>query len=138
MKTKRAQVPGERQAAPNCRKLFFLGGNRGGLHASRAGEAGFGHLARAETLREFLHAAGGINELLLTGEKRMAGRANTKAQVLFGGAGVIDGATGADDLAFHIFGVDIRFHGSRENYLKRQREQVSIENRFAWEVRHAQ
>ncbi len=122
MKTKRAQVPGERQAAPNCRKLFLLGGNRTGLHA---GETGFGHLAGTETLREFLHAAGGINELLLAGEKGMAGRANTKAQVLFGGASVIDGATGADDLAFHIFGVDIRFHGSRANYLKQRREQVS-------------
>ena len=44
----------------------------------------------------------------------MAGRANTKAHVLFGGAGMIDGAAGADDLAFHVFGMNIRFHGSRE------------------------
>ena len=73
-----------------------------------------GRLAGAKAFREFLHASGGIDELLLTGEKGVAGRANTEAHVLFGGASVIDGATGADDLAFHIFGVDIGFHGELE------------------------
>ncbi len=33
-------------------------------------------------------------------------------QVLFRRAGVIDRAAGADDLAFHILGVNVRFHGS--------------------------
>ena len=42
----------------------------------------------------------------------MASRADAQADVLLGGAGVIDGAAGADNLAFHIFGVDIGFHGN--------------------------
>jgi hypothetical protein len=41
---------------------------------------------------------------------------------------MIDRAAGADDLAFHIFGVDIRFHGSRELYPNPKREQVVIGN----------
>jgi hypothetical protein len=39
---------------------------------------------------------------------------------------VIDRAAGADDLAFHIFGVDIRFHGSRAKYLNLNGEQARI------------
>ncbi len=39
---------------------------------------------------------------------------------------MIDCAAGADDLAFHIFGVDIRFHESRETYLNPTGAQVPI------------
>src|ERR1700683_1634350 len=116
-RNKKGADAGFRQTAPLKRKLFFLRGGSGGGRARGGGQTGFGHLARAETLREFLHASGGVDELLLTGEKGMAGRANAEAQVLFGGAGVIDRAAGADDLAFHIFGVDIRFLGRRATYL---------------------
>ena len=38
---------------------------------------------------------------------------HAEAEILLGGTGVVDRAAGANDLAFHIFGVDIRFHGSR-------------------------
>src|SRR6202050_4108137 len=123
-RNKKGADAGFRQTAPLKRKLFFLRGGSGGLRARRGGQTGFGHLARAETLREFLHASGGVDKFLLTGEKGMAGRANAEAEILFGGAGVIDRAAGADDLAFHIFGVDIRFHGSREKYLNLKGEQA--------------
>ncbi len=105
---KKGAGAGVRQAAPFKRKLF-LRRRRG----SRPCEALFSHLARTETAGELLDAAGRIDELLLSGEKGMARRANAEADVLLGGASVIDSAAGADDLAFHIFGVDIRFHGSR-------------------------
>ena len=122
--TKRAQAPRLRQAAPGKKELFFLRGRGSRFHARRAGETRFGHLAGAETLREFFDAPGGVDEFLLAGEKGMTGRANTKAEILFGGAGVIDRAAGADDLAFHIFGVDIGFHGSWEKYLNSPAEQA--------------
>jgi hypothetical protein len=41
----------------------------------------------------------------------MARGTDAEAEVLLGGACVIDRAAGADDLAFHILGVDIGFHG---------------------------
>ena len=112
MKTKRAQAPGHGRLRPVKRSYFFFAAGRG------LADPLLGHLARAEAAREFLHASGGIDELLLAGEKGMARRANAEAEILLGGAGVIDRAAGADDLAFHVFGVDIRFHGSWENYLK--------------------
>jgi len=74
--------------------------------------------------REFFHASGGVDKFLLTGEKGMAGRANAEAEILFGGAGVIDRAAGADDSGFpHIRG-DIGFHGSRKWYLNSSGEQA--------------
>jgi hypothetical protein len=106
IETKRAQMPDRGRLRPMKEKLFLF---RADQRHSR-----LGRLAGAEALREFLHASGGIDELLLAGEKGMAGRANTEAQVLFSGAGMIDGAAGADDLAFHVFGVDIGFHGELE------------------------
>jgi len=126
VETKRAQVPDFRQTAPVLKKLFFLRNPGSGRRARCTGEACFGHLAGAKTLRELFHASGGVDKLLLTGEKGMASRANTEAEILFGGASVIDSAAGADDLAFHIFGVDIGFHGSRERYLNSKREQAPI------------
>ncbi len=100
-------MPGYGRLRPIEKKLFFLGGRRSG-----SGETCFGHLAGAETLRELLHATGGIDKLLLAGEKGMARGTDAEAKVLFGGAGMIDRAAGADDLAFHILGVNVRFHGS--------------------------
>ena len=82
------------------------------------------------TAGEFLDASGGIDELLLPGEKGMAGRTNTEADVLLGGACMIDRAASADDLAFHVFGVNIRFHGSRKAYLNLYAEQAPIDSRI--------
>ena len=97
-------TPAERKTlrASVVEKLpFLLAGGRGGLRG----------LGLDHALLEFVHTAGRIDELLLAGEKGMARGADAEAEILFGGAGVIDRAAGADDLAFHIFGVDIRFHG---------------------------
>ena len=117
-----------------AKRFGFKGGLVGGVHVyaymshmpvqrwGRAwlergtGEARFGHLAGAKTLREFFHAPGGVDKFLLAGEKGMAGRANAEAEILFSGAGVIDRTAGADDLAFHVLGVNIRFHGSWTRY----------------------
>ena len=90
-------------------KKLFLDRGRG-----RSGETLFSHLAGAEALREFLNATGGIDKLLLASEKGMAGSANAETKILFGGASVVDGAAGTDNLALRVFGMNIRFHGSRE------------------------
>src|SRR5438874_9830597 len=49
------------------RRLFFRAGGRGGLLEA---------VGPAEFLAEALHAAGGVDELLLAGEERMALAAN--------------------------------------------------------------
>ena len=61
----------------------------GGLF-DRAGSPG-----TAETAREFLDAAGGIDEFLLAGEERMTCSADADLEITTGGAHVIDGAAGA-------------------------------------------
>jgi len=101
------------------KELFLLG-------RSGSAETFLGQLAGAKAAGELLDATSGIDKFLLAGEKGMAGGANAEADILLGGACMIDRAAGADDLAFHVFGVDIGFHGSRETYLNLSGEQASI------------
>src|SRR5882762_5687147 len=72
-----------------------------------AGARGFGAAVAA---RKLLHAARGIDELLLAGEKRMTSGANTDLNITTRRAGVIDRAAGADDIGLVIFWMNARFH----------------------------
>lgn len=59
---------------------------------------------------EFLHSAGGVNHLLLSGEERMAGRAQVEVKL---GACASDSpciSAGACNLRLIIFRVDSLFH----------------------------
>ena len=60
---------------------------------------------------EFLDPAGGIDEFLLAGKERMAGRADTDLDVALGGTSAIISAAGATDDALVIVGMNICFHG---------------------------
>jgi hypothetical protein len=62
-------------------------------------------------LGELVDAARGIDKLLFTREKRVAGGANTDFQVLTGGAGLIRRATRAVNRGFAIIGMNAVFHG---------------------------
>ena len=57
-----------------------------------------------------LDAPGGINEFLLSGEERMALRADFHAQVLDRTAGFDDVAAGTNDFRFVILRMDFLFH----------------------------
>ena len=91
--------------------LLFLRGERLG---------GGGGLGGA--LLELVHAASGINELLLARVKRMAGVANTDDDGLLGGTGFDHVAAGATDFRVHIFGMNVRLHkNGRTDYQARSR-----------------
>ncbi len=85
---------------------------------------------------EFLDATCGINELLFSGEKRMAGGADTDLQVAAGGTGVEHGPTGARDGGLGIIWVNICFHGFKRaghtSALDRACNQKTILKRFSW------
>ena len=61
-------------------------------------------------LLEFVHAAGGVNELLLAGIERVAHVANAHDDHGLGGAGLDLIATGATDFRVHIFRMNVRLH----------------------------
>jgi len=62
------------------------------------------------TLLEFVHAAGGVHELLLAGVKRMADVANADDDGRFGGTRLDHVAAGATDFRVHIFRMNVRLH----------------------------
>jgi hypothetical protein len=64
----------------------------------------------AELLAEAFDATGGIDELLLAGEERVAGTTDIDVDLGDRAAGDEGVATGAVDVAISIFGVDFRFH----------------------------
>src|SRR6187549_1735281 len=78
-----------------------------------------GRFRAAIAAREFLHPAGGIDELLFAGEKRMASGADTDLDVLLRRTGVVNRTAGAGDFGFEIFRMDVRFHGKRASNLPR-------------------
>jgi hypothetical protein len=80
--------------------LFLLGGGKRFLGGLRLGGA----------LLEFVHAAGGVHELLLAGVERVADVANTDDNNRPGGAGLDHVATGAPDFRIHIFRMNVRLH----------------------------
>ena len=59
---------------------------------------------------EAFHAAGGVHEFLLAGEKRMASRADLQADItLMRGTRLKDAATGAMHCYLCVFGMDLSF-----------------------------
>jgi hypothetical protein len=80
----------------------------------RAGQLTFFARARsfgaAIALGEFFDATGGIDEFLLAGEKRMAGRADTNSNVAPGRASVIHRAACANHVGLVVFWVNACFH----------------------------
>ena len=84
-----------------CKKLLlFLAGCR-----RRLGGLGLGG-----ALLEFVHAAGGVHELLLAGVERVAHVANAHDDHGLGGAGLDLIAAGATDFRVHIFRMNGRLH----------------------------
>ena len=69
--------------------------------------SGFGATVAA---REFLDAAGGIDELLLPGEKRVASGADADFNVTPGRTGMIYRAARANDIGLYVFRMNVRFH----------------------------
>ena len=74
------------------------------------GERGLGGLRFGGALLEFIHAAGGVHELLLASVERMADVANADDDGGLGGTGLDHVATGATDFGVHIFRMYVRFH----------------------------
>ena len=64
----------------------------------------------AVTAREFLDSAGGIDEFLFAGEKRMAGGADADFNITPRRTCVIDGTTRTDDVGLVILRMNVRFH----------------------------
>jgi hypothetical protein len=83
-------------------KLDFLFLLRGlfGLRGLRLGQA----------LLEFVHASGGVHELLCAGVKRVAGVANADDDGGFGGTRLDHVAAGAPDFRVRIFWMNVRLH----------------------------
>jgi len=71
---------------------------------------GAGGLGAAVALGEFLNPPGGIDKLLLTGEKRMTSSADTDSNVAASRAGVINRAARANDVGLVIFWMNACFH----------------------------
>jgi hypothetical protein len=101
-KDNRPQFRISERRAVVLRKLNFLFLLRRlfGLRGLRLGEA----------LLEFVHAAGGVHELLLTGVKRMAGVANADDNGGFGGTRLDHVAASATDFRIRIFWMNVRLH----------------------------
>ena len=75
------------------------------------GSRGLGGWFLAVTLVETIHASGGIDQLLLTGEERVASRANFDVQVaLLGRAGLECLAASAGNSYIDVFWVNSWFH----------------------------
>ena len=64
----------------------------------------------AVTASEFFHPAGGVDEFLLAGEKRMAGGTDADFNVSFGRASMINRAARANDIGLLVIGMNIRLH----------------------------
>ena len=69
----------------------------------------------AVAAREFLYATCGIDELLFSGKKRMARRANTDFDILACGTGVINLAARAANGRLDVVGMNICFHGFKKD-----------------------
>ena len=67
-------------------------------------------LLEAVLLVEFVHAAAGVDELLLAGVERVALGADLDGDVLLRGAGLVHGAAGAADRGRLVIRMDTVFH----------------------------
>jgi hypothetical protein len=100
--------------------LFF--GRGGGLGGLRLGEA----------LLEFVHAAGGVHELLLAGVKWVAGVANADNDSGFGGTRLDHVTAGATDFRIRIFRMNVCFHkkGAKLSRTGRMTRRNIVHHRF--------
>src|SRR5262245_35554051 len=87
--------------------LLFLGSGFGG--------SSLGGLRLRHALLELVHAAGGVDELLLSGIERMADVADTDDDYGLGGTGFNHVSTGATDFRVRIFRMNVSFHKRPEN-----------------------
>ena len=67
-------------------------------------------LGLGEALLEFVHAAGGVHELLRAGVKRVAGVADADDDGGFGGTRLDHVAAGATDFRVRVFWMNVRLH----------------------------
>src|SRR5271154_3787510 len=74
------------------------------------GERLGGGLRLGGALLEFIHATGGVHELLRAGVERMAHVANADDDGLLGGARLDHVAAGATDFRVNIFWMNVRLH----------------------------
>ena len=79
------------------------------LFFKRSLNAGW-ELYKTEFLVEFIYAAAGVNELLLSGVERVALGADFNGDVLLSAAGLDDGAAGAADGGGLVIGMDSGLH----------------------------
>jgi predicted RNase H-like HicB family nuclease len=94
------------------------GNSGGGRHESEKlnlflflrGVLGLRGLRLGGALLEFVHAAGGVHELLLAGVKRMADVADADDDGRAGGTRLDHVAAGATDFRVHIFRMNVRLH----------------------------
>src|SRR5437764_12121535 len=81
------------------------------------GSCSFGRGLLAIAPVKSIHASRGINQFLLTGEERMAGRANFDVQITFkGGTRLKNLAAGASHRYFVVFRMNSRFHSLLASY----------------------
>ena len=85
---------------------FLFGGGGFGLR-------GLGGLRLGQALLEFVHAAGGVDELLRAGVERMARVANTDDDHRFGRTRLDHIAARATNFRILIFGMCLSFHNKR-------------------------
>jgi len=79
---------------------------------------------------KFLDASGRVDELLLTGEERMAGGADTDLDIVPGRSRLVGSPAGADDGGFVIFGMKTGFHRAIQDGRKIPPRQIKITRFF--------
>ena len=72
-----------------------------------------GSLGAAVAARELLNTTGRVDELLFSGEKRMASGADADSNIRARRTGVIGRTARADDIGFLIIRMDTRLHGNK-------------------------
>src|SRR5690349_2146768 len=86
---------------------LLLGAGRGGRRAAGALEA----VTAAELLGELVHATGGVDELLLSGEERVTGRADVDVDLRRRAAGHKRVAAGTVHGTGLVLRMNFAFHG---------------------------
>src|SRR3954469_18897203 len=99
-------------AAANVRLLLPARARRRSGRGRGAARGLLEAVGPAELLAEPLHAAGGVDELLLAGEERVAIAANVDRQLLLRAAGLKRVAACAVNGADLVLGVNLLFHGN--------------------------
>lgn len=111
---KKAKKTHHRAGSPSRRIGTFVGKEKTGSLS----RSGFGFavccrscaLFQAELLLELFYTAATVDEFLLTGEERVAGRADVQSDFILGGQGSEFITASASNLAFLVVGMDTFFH----------------------------